>query len=78
MAAIFPGRRTRLENMVIVGRKAGVIAIGCVGMFFIAALIEGFFRQLVNDLTIRYSVAAMTGLFWIYYFGWVGRKARPA
>ncbi len=78
MAAIFPGRRTRLESMVVAGRRAGVIAIGCVGMFFIAALIEGFFRQLVNDLTIRYSVALITGLFWIYYFGWVGRKARPA
>lgn len=75
MAIIFPGRRTRLENLVVEGRRAGTIAIGCVAMFFIAALIEGFFRQLVNDMTIRYSVAGSTALFWLWYFFRAGRGA---
>ncbi len=78
MAVIFPGRRTRLESLVTSGRKAGTIVVGCIGMFFIAALIEGYFRQLVNDMTLRYGLAAVTALFWVYYFGWVGRAEKTA
>jgi uncharacterized membrane protein SpoIIM required for sporulation len=74
MAAIFPGRRTRLESLVESGRRAGTIAVGCIAMFFVAALIEGFFRQLVNDVGTRYFVAGASALWWTYYFGWVGRQ----
>jgi len=78
MAAIFPGRRTRLDSLVLAGRRAGTVAIGCVSMFFIAALIEGFFRQLVNDVSVRYAVAAVTGAFWAWYFLRAGRREAHA
>ena len=57
------------------GREAGMVVMGAITLFFIAALIEGIFRQRVQDLTIRYLVVAGTSVFWILYFGFVGRKA---
>lgn len=74
-ALVLPGRRTRLENLARTGSDAGIIVIGAVGMFFLAALIEGFFRQLVTDLQIRLSVMITTGFFWLVYFGFAGRGA---
>ncbi len=67
-ALIFPGEHTRLENLKLRGRDAGVIVIGAVIMFCIAALIEGFFRQMVTDVTVRYSVATLTFVLWGAYF----------
>jgi uncharacterized membrane protein SpoIIM required for sporulation len=75
-ALVFPGRHTRLRNLALRGRKVGVIALGAVCMFFVAGLIEGFFRQLVQDPTIRWSVAVATATFWILYLGFAGRR-RP-
>ena len=70
---VFPGRSTRLRNLAQRGRVAGMVMIGAVMMFFVAGLIEGLFRQLVTDTTIRYVVAVATAIFWITYFGFVGR-----
>jgi uncharacterized membrane protein SpoIIM required for sporulation len=75
-ALVFPGRHTRLRNLAIQGREAGVIVLGAVAMFLVAGLIEGFFRQLVHDQVARYLVASASLAFWTYYFGWVGRGAR--
>ncbi|MCA8944384.1 MAG: stage II sporulation protein M [Planctomycetes bacterium] len=72
-AVVFPGRATRISNLAIAGRKAGVIVIGCVALFMIAALVEGFLRQLVHSLPIRYGLAGASLLFWIVYFHRVGR-----
>lgn len=71
---VFPGRHTRLQNLALQGRRAAVIAVGSVALFFLAGLIEGFFRQLVHDLTIRWAVVAVTLLFWTWYFLFVGRS----
>ena len=70
---VFAGSRPRLDSLRERGRPASVIVIGAVMMLFIAGLIEGIFRQTVTDLTVRYCVAIGTGIFWIYYFGFVGR-----
>lgn len=70
---LFPGRRTRLQALAESGRGAAVVVIGCIALFFIAALIEGFFRQMVQDMTVRYAVATGTAFFWVVYFGFVGR-----
>jgi hypothetical protein len=43
-------------------------------LFFIAALIEGLFRQLVQDVDTRTFVLTLTALMWLAYFGLVGRK----
>lgn len=71
---VLPGRRSRLRNLAVRGREAALIVIGSVAMLFIAGLLEGFFRQLVTDIVVRYAVAGSTLLFWILYFGFAGRQ----
>jgi uncharacterized membrane protein SpoIIM required for sporulation len=71
---LFPGDRTRMQSLARQGREAAFMVLGAVTLFFIAALIEGIFRQRVQDLTVRYSVALFTALVWILYFGFAGRR----
>lgn len=73
---VFPGQNGRLENLARKGREAGAIVIGAMGMLLFAALLEGFFRQLVHDVAVRYSVAAATTCFWALYFFAAGRTVR--
>ncbi len=72
-ALVFPGRHTRLRNLALRGREVALLAVGAVAMFLLAGLIEGFFRQLVQDVTVRWSLAASTLAFWTWYFLAVGR-----
>lgn len=76
-AIVFPGRHSRLENLALRGREAALVVVGAVAMLFLAALIEGFFRQLVHDLTVRYGVVAATTVGWLLYFAFVGRDRAP-
>ena len=73
-ALVFPGTHARLDNLAIKGREAGVIALGCVAMFFVAGLLEGFFRQIVNDTFVRYVVAGVSALLLYLYFTRCGRE----
>jgi uncharacterized membrane protein SpoIIM required for sporulation len=73
-AVILPGRHTRLGSLALTGRKAGIVVLGCVFMFFTASLIEGLFRQLVHDSTARYGVACLTLVVWIGFFSMVKRR----
>jgi len=70
---VFPGRHTRLRNLARRGREAGVLVLGAVAMLFVAALIEGFFRQLVMHDGVRYLVTVGTAAAWFAYFGRAGR-----
>lgn len=72
-AVIFPGEHSRLHNLARRGRLAGQIVLGCVLLFFVAGLIEGIFRQAVQDVTIRYLVAGGTAILWLLYFTLAGR-----
>ncbi|HEU4536292.1 MAG TPA: stage II sporulation protein M, partial [Polyangiaceae bacterium] len=74
-ALVFPGRHGRLEGLARRGREAGAVAVGTVALFFVAALIEGVFRQLVHAGAARAAVAAATAIAWALYFG---RPARGA
>jgi len=71
---VFPGSQTRMDSLRERGKDAAVIVIGAVMMLFIAGLIEGIFRQTVTSVPIRYTVAGTTALWWIFYFGFVGRR----
>lgn len=71
-ALILPGRRSRLEALARGGRSAGILALGAVGMLFLAAGIEGYFRQLVMNTPARFLVAAATAVLWGFYFVRVG------
>ena len=75
-ALVFPGRDERLRSLSTRGREAAVMAVGAVGLFFVAALVEGIFRQLVHSIPLRYGVAAAFATLWALYFGPV-RRARP-
>ena len=74
-ALVFPGAQSRLDRLAQQGRIAGQIVLGAIAMLLIAALIEGFFRQLVHDIQIRYGVAALSAAFWAIYFWGAGRVA---
>ena len=67
-AVAFPGRKTRMESMRNAGEKASMVIIGAIVMLFLAALLEGFGRQLINSDTVRYTIAGASLLFWLGYF----------
>ena len=67
-AVAFPGQRTRMESMRQEGEKAAMVIIGAVVMLFIAALLEGFGRQLIRSDTVRYAIAGTSLIFWLGYF----------
>jgi uncharacterized membrane protein SpoIIM required for sporulation len=73
---LFPGVLSRLDNFTRRGREAGVVVVGGVIMLFFAALLEGLFRQLVKDVTVRYLVAGLTVVLWTAYFVGTARRAR--
>ena len=76
-AVAFPGAQTRLASARAAGQKAATIAMGCVVMLIIAALLEGFGRQLINSDIVRYMIAGGTGLLWMLYF-YTARQERRA
>lgn len=77
-ALVFPGRHTRLRNLALKGREAGVVVLGAVAMLFVAGMIEGFFRQLVHDMAVRYLVALGSVVLWALYFARAGRREAAA
>lgn len=74
---LFPGRHTRLVNLGLRGRDAGVVVLGAVLMLLLAGMIEGVFRQTVHDVALRLSVALLSALLWTVYFTRVGREGAP-
>lgn len=73
-ALVFPGRMARLDRLKIVGRDLGQVAVGGVLMFLAAGLIEGVFRQTIQDRTFRYLFAGTTAVLWSCYFLLAGRR----
>lgn len=72
-ALLFPGRHTRLDNLARRGPVAAEIAIGGVGLLLVAAFLEGFVRQLVDDTPTRFTIGATMGALWLVYFLFAGR-----
>jgi uncharacterized membrane protein SpoIIM required for sporulation len=70
---LFPDRYSRVDSLAVHGRSAAQLAVGAVFLFFIAALIEGGLRQLVNNTAGRFAIAALTGIVWFSYFVFAGR-----
>ena len=73
-AVLSPGRYSRADALRRRGRDVGFIVMGAVVMLFVAALLEGFFRQLVTNITVRYLVASSSLVLLVLYFGWAGRR----
>lgn len=75
-AVAFPGEKGRLASARDTGQSAALLAIGTVVMLFIAALLEGFGRQLINIDWVRYAIALGTLILWLSYF-YIPRRQRP-
>jgi uncharacterized membrane protein SpoIIM required for sporulation len=73
---LFPGRYSRIDNLALHGRQASQIAVGAILMLFVAAILEGGFRQLVSSTPLRFTIGLGVGTFWIAYFSLCGRRAR--
>jgi uncharacterized membrane protein SpoIIM required for sporulation len=67
-AILFPGAKARMTALAETGRVAGQVALGCVLMFIIAGMLEGYARQLVLVLWARYAIGGLMLLFWALYF----------
>lgn len=77
-AVVLPGERSRGDAVRLAGRPAGTVVVGGVLLLFAAGLIEGVFRQRVQSIGARYTVAALgAGLLALWILApW--RRARGA
>jgi uncharacterized membrane protein SpoIIM required for sporulation len=73
---LLPGRYSRLENLALHGRQAALMGVGGVLMLFVAGILEGGFRQLVQSTPLRFAIGLGMALLWLVYFSRCGRGAR--
>lgn len=73
LAVLFPGQLTRRAALRQEGRDAAKLAIMAALMLVVAALLEGFGRQLVTGLEARIVIGWGIGLLWLVYFVRAGR-----
>ena len=69
----FPGDRPVLQAAAESGRRAAQVMAGVVLMLVIAAMLEGFARQLIDDTAGRFTVGGFMLAFWLAYFFAFGR-----
>lgn len=72
-AILFPGNRTRRDALQRAGRDAVKLALVAAVMLLVAAILEGFFRQTVQDMTTRYAIGWGAGLLWLAWALLAGR-----
>ncbi len=72
----FPGELSRLDALARYGREAAAIVVGAILMLFLAGLLEGYARQLITDMTMRYTIGGGMAAFWLAYFTLAGRSGR--
>ncbi|MEE4012924.1 stage II sporulation protein M [Roseibium sp. FZY0029] len=75
-AVLFPGNRSRSVALREAGRDAVKLAIVAAIMLVAAALLEGFGRQLVQDLEARLIIGWGIGALWLSWFLLGGRSRR--
>lgn len=77
-ALAFPGNRPVLQATAEAGRRAALVMTGVVLMLVVAALLEGFARQLVDDTFGRFAIGGFMLAGWCAYFfafrGHAGRR----
>ncbi len=72
----FPGDQSLLSAMAAAGQRAAQVMAGVVLMLVIAAVLEGFARQLVTDIQQRFLIGGAMLAFWLAYFFGFGRRDR--
>jgi uncharacterized membrane protein SpoIIM required for sporulation len=67
----FPGEAAVLDAAAVAGRRAAQVMAGVVLMLIVAAVLEGFFRQLIQDPVARVALGSFMLVFWLgYFFAW--------
>ena len=74
-AVIFPGALRTRDALRAAGRQAALVVLGAVLLLAVAGAIEGVFRQVVQDDTIRFCVAGFN-LLWVT--AWIALAGRGA
>jgi uncharacterized membrane protein SpoIIM required for sporulation len=72
-ALLFPGTLSRRVALQHAGRDAVKLALVAAVMLIAAALLEGFLRQLVQDMPTRYAIGWGIGLLWLTWILFAGR-----
>ncbi|MEP0963886.1 MAG: stage II sporulation protein M [Roseobacter sp.] len=73
-AVLFPGQHSRKDALGLAGKDAVKLACVAALMLVVAAFLEGFARQLVQDTTMRYTIGWGVGLLWLAWFTMAGRS----
>lgn len=74
-AVAFPGDRSRIDAAADAGKRAATAMAGVVVMLFVAGLLEGYGRQLIQRDLARYAVAIAMLAGWLTYFYWPRARA---
>ncbi|GFE73090.1 stage II sporulation protein M [Novosphingobium sp. TCA1] len=76
-ALTFPGNRPVLQATAEAGRRAALVMTGVVLMLIVAALLEGFARQLVDQTFGRFAIGGfMLALWCAYFFAFRGNRGK--
>jgi len=76
LAVLLPGQRTRRDALRYHSHDAVKLAILAALMLIIAALFEGFLRQLIEDPFWRLGIGWGMGVFWLCWLLLAGREPR--
>jgi len=74
----FPGERPLLQAAAEAGQRAAQVMVGVVLMLVVAAMLEGFARQLIDNTPGRFAVGGFMLAFWCAYFFAFGRSSEGA
>jgi uncharacterized membrane protein SpoIIM required for sporulation len=77
MAVIAPGNLTRRDSLKVVARDAFGLLAGSCAILVVAGIIEAYVTPHFSP-NVRWTVAAITAVFLLIYFGWVGRDRRAS
>ncbi len=64
----FPGERAVMQAAAEAGRRGALVMTGVVLMLVVAALLEAFPRQLVDNTPGRFAIGGFMLVFWLAYF----------
>ena len=73
-ALMFPGDVSRLTSLRLAERDALILALVAALMLLVAAFLEGFGRQLVQDIYMRFIIGWGIGALWLIWFLFAGRE----
>jgi uncharacterized membrane protein SpoIIM required for sporulation len=75
-AMVLPGALSVRRSLSEAGRRSALVVMGSVGLFALAGVIEGVFRQVVTDDGVRFGLAAFNALWLGAWLLLGGRGAR--